>query len=179
MDNFEKAKRHHTKGSYIFGFWHQNIVSSALGHRGRPHIVMISSSKDGEIATTVANKFGFKTVRGSSTRGGQKALKEMIRLLNSGLPAAITVDGPKGPPKEVKDGIVELAKLKSISIVPLRAIPQKFWFFKKSWDKFRIPYPFTKIIIEYGTPIFVPAGTKRDEFEKIKNCLANELNKAK
>lgn len=177
MESLKEAKGHHPKGIYIIGFWHQNIVSSALSHRGQKIIVMISASKDGELASGTAVKLGYEVVRGSSHRGGQRALKQMLRLLNDGHPAAITVDGPKGPAKTVKDGIVELARLKKMCILPLRLKTQKFWFFSKSWDQFRVPKPFTKIEVEYGNPILVPENLKREDFDGVKNSLANELNK--
>jgi len=176
-DNRLKAAASNPNGVYLYAVWHQNFIGATFVHIGEKFTMIVSGSKDGELVAVACKKMGFSPVRGSSTRGGKEAMFEMIKKLNSGLPGAITVDGPKGPPHVVKPGIVEIARLAHCPVLPLIAYPEKFWFFEKSWDQFRVPKPFTKILIVIGEPINVPENITESEFEDIRLLIANALNK--
>jgi lysophospholipid acyltransferase (LPLAT)-like uncharacterized protein len=138
--------------------------------------MIVSGSKDGQLVATACQKMGFSPVRGSSTRGGKEAMFEMVKKIKSGLPGAITVDGPKGPVHVVKPGIVEIARLAKCPILPLSSYPVNYWSFEKSWDKFRVPKPFSKIFLVLGEPIYVPENISETEFEKIRIDVANAIN---
>ncbi len=174
--NLEEAKSKHAKGAYIFAVWHQNAVAGSLSHIGNPHCAMISQSKDGELVAFVYKHIGLVPVRGSSTRGGKNARNKIIELINNqGLPAAITIDGPKGPYKQIKSGIIDIAKNTGVAIVPIMPIPDRYWSFRKAWDHFRLPKPFAKIVFKYGKPIYIPTDIDRSEYPSIKATITKEL----
>ncbi|MBC7538522.1 MAG: lysophospholipid acyltransferase family protein [Bacteriovorax sp.] len=143
----------------ILAIWHQNLLAGILAQTGNPHIVIISKSKDADPVARVCKKLGHIMVRGSSrklgaNKGGKLAKDEMIEFLKKGFPGAITVDGPKGPAFKVKPGIIDMAKKANALIIPYAIGLSSFWQFK-SWDQFRLPKPFSKILISYGDPIDV------------------------
>lgn len=169
--NLKNARSINPKSTFMLSLWHQNIVASIFGHMNEKFTMIVSESKDGELVAVTCELLGHKPVRGSSTRGGKKAIIETIRLIKSGFSSAISVDGPKGPPHEVKLGILEIAKITETPIVPLSPYPSKFWFFPKSWDHFRIPKPFSQIIIVYGEPLMVPKESTKEELQQIADTL--------
>jgi lysophospholipid acyltransferase (LPLAT)-like uncharacterized protein len=167
-------------GGYVLAIWHQNLFAGILAQNGRRHTVMISRSRDGDAVAYLCRRLGHHVVRGSSKKGsrdkgGKLAKDEMIEVLRSGMPGAITVDGPSGPVHEVKPGIVEMARLAGVPIVPYLAIPQRYWRFN-SWDAFRLPKPFTRIDIHYGEPIAVCPKTCYAEFPQRQQEIAAALN---
>lgn len=155
----------------VYALWHQNVIAAVLAHfKLKEYFTMIvSESEDGEFAAQTCIKFGHSPVRGSSSKGGKRAMLEMIKNIQAGFSGAITVDGPRGPRFKVKFGIIEIARHAEIAIVPLCPYPSNYWFFKKSWDQFRIPKPFTKITVVFGDPIYIPkdSETTIEEFSKI------------
>ena len=180
----KEFKEHILKSSpnknYIHAFWHQNILAAANLTIDVPHILMSSLSRDGDIIHDIFGRYGYVFARGSSSRGGKDALLQMIRQMNSEkLPGVITVDGPKGPFKVPKHGIFKVAQKTQTPIIPLCLYPEEFWEFN-SWDRFRLPKPFTTIIVLYGNPIYVGPEMDNSHFsvlsEKLKKAL-EELEK--
>lgn len=167
--------REKTGGSYIFGLWHQNIIGAILSQKNRPHAVVVSPSRDGELVAKTCEQLGHLTARGSSSRGGASALKAMIHHLKKGFPGALTVDGPKGPMHMPKAGVFELAYLTKLPIIPFSVYPKSFWTIKNSWDQFRIPKPFTNIYLSYGTPIEARGDHKADKFHQPSLDLKQQL----
>lgn len=159
---------------FVYALWHQNLIGAILSHLGEKFTMIISESNDGELVAVTCEKMGHLPVRGSSTRGGKKALIEIIKIIKKKVPGAISVDGPKGPPHIVKHGIIEIARLAKCPIIPLSPYAENFWPLKKSWDQFRIPKPFTKIIVVIGEPIFLKDDLKREDFDQV----ANEISQA-
>ena len=162
---------------YIIAFWHECVLMSLHSRWRRPTTAMISRSKDGEIVAGVLEHYGATTARGSSTRGGDVALREVLRDVRDGRNIAFTPDGPKGPPRIVKEGIVYVAKITGLPIVPFHYAAKS----KKrlrSWDRMILPRPFTKVVFVYGDPITVPRDGDveewRLEIEKQMNELADE-----
>ncbi len=170
------AKKLHPKGSYLYALWHQNIVASILSHMGKPHVCIVSASKDGELVAVTLKMLGHKSARGSSSKGGQKALLEMVKIVKNGTPGAISVDGPRGPAKVPKKGIFEVAKIAEVPIIPLIPIPLNYWCFNKSWDQFRLPKPFSKIIVHYGRPIHVDKNIQASDYARLSEELTAQLN---
>jgi lysophospholipid acyltransferase (LPLAT)-like uncharacterized protein len=118
---------------------------------------MISQSQDGEIIARVAEKCGWHAVRGSSSRNGGRALKEMVRhLKNSGL-AAHVVDGPRGPAGIVKAGVVSMARSAGAVVVPVHISSDRAWYFH-SWDRFMLPKPFAKVTLRFGDMLDLNKG---------------------
>lgn len=163
----------------ILAIWHQNLFAGILAQTGRRHVVIVSRSRDGDPVVRVCEGLGHVVCRGSSKKGGvdkggKVAKDEMIVELKGGLPGAVTVDGPKGPPFEVKSGIIEMARQTGLPIVPYLPLPRRFWSLR-SWDAFRIPKPFTRIDIHYGAPIFVAEDTPFDAFPDYQAQVARSL----
>ncbi len=168
----EWGPRSRPKEKVLWPLWHETILASVWWHRHRDVHVMISSSRDGELITTLAHFLGYTAVRGSSTRGGREATKEMVDYLEQGKPCAITPDGPRGPRRQMKMGTVQIARLTGCSVVPFGFAAKRAWCLK-SWDKFIIPKPFTRAVFVYGEPIHIPAHGGKDEeyLQKIQKGL--------
>jgi len=140
---------------------------------------MVSSSQDGEIISRAANGVGVETVRGSKTRGGAKASLELIKKIqHEDMNGALTIDGPKGPNRIVKKGIVEIAKMAGVPIVPaVYWSPQKLFLKFKSWDSFRFPLIGTKLVMVFGDPIEIPDELTEDNIEIVRKKTEDELNR--
>ena len=140
---------------FIYAFWHQRQVYFTWAHRGVGAAVLVSRSKDGEIIAETMRLSDIGAVRGSSSRGGAAAARQMMEVLESGLDIGITPDGPKGPAREVKDGVVYLAQKLGAPIVPVTNALSNKLEFKKAWDRFQVPLPFGRAAVVYGEPIAV------------------------
>src|SRR6185503_1915423 len=128
----------------------------------------------------VIQRCGYGAARGSSTRGAVGAVIEMTRLMRAGCPTAFTIDGPKGPRYVAKMGAVLLAKKTGQPILPFTITAKRFWEAKKSWDRFQVPYPFSKATVTIARPIFIPAdadehalNAKRDELQAVLDEINN------
>jgi len=149
----------------LWAFWHNQLLISAYMFQRffptRRGAAMASQSKDGEIISGIIAAFGLRPIRGSSSRGGARALVEMKRAHDDGYDVAITPDGPRGPVYQVNPGIVKLAQLTSGKIFPMRIAFSRCWRLK-SWDGFMIPKPFATVTITYF-PLHAVAATKTEE----------------
>ena len=159
----------------IFAIWHDRIFASTYYMRGDGIVVLTSKSFDGEYIARFLTKFGFGTVRGSSSRGGVRGMVEMIRLIRAGLPMAFTVDGPRGPRYEVKSGPVILAKKTANPIVPFVIECEGSWRVK-SWDRLQIPKPFSRARVFYTEPVHVDPDADDDEVEAKRMELQAKLD---
>jgi lysophospholipid acyltransferase (LPLAT)-like uncharacterized protein len=146
----------------IYTFWHDRIFLGTYFFRDRGIVVMTSKSLDGEYIARFIQRFGYGAIRGSSSRGGARALVEMIKAMRGGLPMAFTLDGPRGPKYEAKLGPVILAKKTGHPIMPFVVEPRRFWKLT-SWDRMQIPWPFSRVAVIIGEPIYV--GEKATETE--------------
>jgi len=142
----------------VFVFWHNAVVAAAWHYRGKGIAVMTSSSFDGEYIARIIAKFGFRPVRGSSTRGGVRALLGMHTEIEQGHSVAFTIDGPRGPVYVAKPGPVLLARNVRLPIIPFYVAVERAWILN-SWDRLRIPKPFSRVHIRMGRPIMVPPET--------------------
>ncbi len=144
---------------FIYAFWHQRQVFFTVSHRGDNVSILISRSADGEmIAETIRLCCGVSAIRGSSTRGASGAVRGLMRALESGLDLGITPDGPKGPAREIKEGVMYLAQKLGVPILPISSAQSNRFVFKKSWDRFHLPMPFGRAAVVYGEPIDVMPG---------------------
>lgn len=135
--------------------WHARLLPLVHFHRGEGLGVLVSRHRDGELIARIITRLGFETARGSSTRGAEAGLREMLRLARDGRSLAITPDGPRGPAEQVKPGIVYLAARLGLPVVPIAAGADREWV-GRSWDRFRIPKPFARLRIAHGAPIRIP-----------------------
>lgn len=140
----------------VIAMWHNELFAlSGFGARQDcTYVIIISQSKDGEVIANILERFGHVPARGSSSRGGIRALlKAAKEMKKNGLIGVFTVDGPRGPRHEVKEGIVFMAQRAGALVFPIRAFARKKLVFKKSWDHFEVPYPLAKCRIRVGEPI--------------------------
>ena len=143
----------------VFALWHDELFAVPYKRDGWPIFTVVSRSRDGEFLARVLASQGLGTVRGSSSRGGLAALLRAAKLMQEERQhACITIDGPRGPRHEVKDGAIFLAHRVSSYIVPLRVSYSKAKVFHKAWDKFQLPLPFSRVHIQYGDPYRVAEG---------------------
>jgi lysophospholipid acyltransferase (LPLAT)-like uncharacterized protein len=184
-DEFEAARALNEKRVFIFALWHENVVATLKAHAYKePWLTLASKSKDGDYAAFVATKLGFTPVRGSSKRknkdkGGKEAMLHYVRGMQNGMSGGITVDGPRGPRRQCKPGVVAIAHQTGAPIVPVTSVASSYWEFN-SWDRFKIPRPFSTITVTYGQPILIPEQATLEEYssyaEKVTQAL-NELEK--
>ncbi|MCE5264820.1 MAG: lysophospholipid acyltransferase family protein [Deltaproteobacteria bacterium] len=155
-------------GKVVLCTWHQQFFAAIRHFQTYRHLkpsLMISKSSDGEIIADVAERSGWHTVRGSSSRDGRQALKAMIdRLGQFGL-AAHVVDGPKGPAGIVKAGVIQLARAADAVIVPFYTSADRAWYFN-SWDRYFLPKPFARVVISFGDMIKLSTAEDSDAFER-------------
>jgi lysophospholipid acyltransferase (LPLAT)-like uncharacterized protein len=140
----------------IMAFWHGRVLAATYYFRRRDIVVMISENFDGEWIARIIEQFGFRTSRGSSSRGGQRALLKLKREMERGCPSGFAVDGPRGPARKVQPGAVWLAKLTGNPVVPFHMEASSCWNLK-SWDRTQVPRPFSTVALTVGAPIEVPA----------------------
>ena len=155
--------------------WHEQLLISAYFMRNRGLVVMSSISYDAEYTARFIQRFGFGVVKGSSTRGGTRGLIELIRLMKQHVPAAFTVDGPRGPRYQAKPGPPLLAKKTGNPMLPF-SIEIKRYRTVNSWDKLRIPIPFTRAKVFFGDPIFVSPEATDDQLEEKRLELQKALD---
>lgn len=134
----------------VFTLWHGQMLPILWAHR-QPTGVLISEHRDGEIIAQIVNAFGFFAVRGSSSRGGARALLASVQALRDGADIAITPDGPRGPRHSFAPGALVVAFRARTKVVPIVASVNRGWRLK-SWDGFEIPKPFARVTVVYGTP---------------------------
>ncbi|MBF0279709.1 MAG: lysophospholipid acyltransferase family protein [SAR324 cluster bacterium] len=151
--------------NYILSTWHNNIYYSCFLLKNRKYGSMISSSRDGELIARVMEHFAFIPIRGSSSTGGSKALREMVKYLKGPLPAAITPDGPQGPKYKVQSGVIMIARMTGVPIVPWGYEALDQIVLRNSWDHHKIPKPFTIAVSSFGAPFYVPAKLSGDEMQ--------------
>ena len=160
----------------IYAMWHAHqFCVHGIRHREKLH-VLVSRSRDGEIIADVVERWGFKTVRGSKgKKGAVEATMQMISILKSGENCAMMVDGPKGPARVVKDGVIKIAKMAGVPIVPVYWYSKNFTFAKfPSWDEMRSPVFSTNLTNLYGEPIYVPNDCDEEEIrQKLQLSLEN------
>ncbi|MBU1205975.1 MAG: lysophospholipid acyltransferase family protein [Proteobacteria bacterium] len=164
-------------GKAIGAFWHQRFFG-AIGYAKKfstlAPSVIISQSRDGEMIARVAIRLGFRPVRGSSSRGGKEALAAIIKDLALNPIAVHAVDGPQGPKGVVKAGLIRMAQLSRAAIFPVYISVDRAWIMR-SWDRFLIPKPFSRILIRWGDPIFVPENIDAETFEAIRLDIESEM----
>ena len=151
--------RHRAVGG-IYAIWHAQQVAPTLRHRNDKFAVIVSQHRDGEIVSRMVQAIGFRTIRGSSTRGGSAALWEFTQAAAEGYSLAITTDGPQGPARRCKPGAVLASARTGLPIIPVAAAATRAWRFH-SWDEFCIPRPGAVVYLSYGDPIVVPPDISR------------------
>ena len=148
----------------LLAVWHGRALYFLHRYQHQRLTTLVSHSKDGEFVSQVLQRFGVHVTRGSSSRGGAQGLMEIVRKVHSGYHAAFTPDGPRGPRYTVQPGIVAVAKTTGAAILPVTYSARWKKVFR-SWDAFLMPLPFSRVVVVYGEPIYVPATTSPTVFQ--------------
>lgn len=152
--------------NYVLAFWHGTMIIPWYLGKDKNIAALVSRSKDGEILSRLLEKWNYKVVRGSSSKGGDEALQQMIDLLKNNYSLAVTPDGPRGPKHKMKAGAVVAAKKASKPIV-LAGAAYKRKKVLNNWDNFQIPYFFTKCKIVFSDPVYVDKEMSYDETSSV------------
>lgn len=142
---------------FIFVLWHSRILPLLALHKGEGLVLLISRHRDGEYLADLAESWGYRSVRGSTRRGGEVGLLGIVRALQDGAIVAMTPDGPRGPAGRVQPGAVAAAQHAGVPIVAAGGRASSAWYLR-SWDRMCIPKPFAAIDVEYSAPIHIAAG---------------------
>ncbi len=164
------------KAPVVAAFWHRNVLIGAHYYRDRRFAAAVSRSPDGDRIAALLTALGYRPApRGSSTRGGAAALRELFKLVRSGTTVSVQPDGPQGPARVSKVGIITLARLTRRPITPVgfSAWPRLRF---RSWDGLLLPLPFARVICRYAKPIPVPPDADDDEQERLRKALDKALN---
>jgi hypothetical protein len=159
----------------IFTFWHGRIFPSTYYWRNHGIVVMTSQNLDGEGIAQCIQRLGYGVARGSSSRGGFRALAQLARDIRGGKDAGFTVDGPRGPRYVAKQGPILLA-FKTGAAVFCIHVSMKHKIQLKSWDGFQIPWPFTQAVMLQAEPIWVPAESNEDGLRKLHARMQETLD---
>jgi lysophospholipid acyltransferase (LPLAT)-like uncharacterized protein len=162
----------------ICPFWHRCVLPATYFFRNRGFAVMTSRSFDGEYIARIIEGFGFKAVRGSSSRGGASALLQLHDIVNGGGIAAFTIDGPRGPRYVAKPGPILLAKNTGAAILPFYVGVENPWVLK-SWDALMIPKPFSRALIRVGKKIYVPQNADEQVMKEKLAEMQRELEEVR
>lgn len=159
----------------VFVLWHSRLLSLGYLHRGQGVYGLASLSADGEYIARLLQRWGMPMVRGSSSRGGDTAFREMVRVVRAGHSMSITPDGPRGPRERLKPGVLQLAQLTGAPLIPVSAAASSAWHFN-SWDRFMVPRPFAHVPVGYGAPLEVPRAATATDIEELALELQNRLD---
>jgi hypothetical protein len=165
-------------GAEIYCFWHQCVLPCTIYFRRSHAVILISRSFDGELITRILRMFGFDAVRGSSSRSAREGLMGLIDVIESGRTAIFTADGPLGPIYQTKMGPIKLAQLTGAPIGAFHLQPERAWVMK-SWDRFLIPKPFTRICVSWAQWTHVPRDLCPEQFEPRRQELNAALERAR
>jgi lysophospholipid acyltransferase (LPLAT)-like uncharacterized protein len=165
-------------GAEIFCFWHQCVLPCTVYFRTTGATILISRSFDGELITRILSLFGFRAVRGSSSRGAREGLLGLKQVIESGHPAIFTADGPRGPIYRTKMGPITLAHITGARIGAFHLEPERAWIMN-SWDRFLVPKPFTRIVVSWARWTTVPSDLPESQFEQKREELNAAIERAR
>lgn len=160
----------------VLAGWHGRTFAAASFFRGQGVYTIISQSKDGDMQDRIFRWFGFRTIRGSTGRGGVQALRESIAVLAQGATMAFTPDGPRGPSQVVQAGIVAMAKRSGAELVPVGVSADRRWL-APTWDRYMVPKPFARCLMVFGEPFTVPPDADEAEMEGARLRLQEEMSR--
>lgn len=160
----------------ILAGWHGRTFIAALFFRGKGVWTIISQSRDGEMQNRIFTRFGFKTIRGSTGRGGARAAVEAIRVLREGAMMAFTPDGPRGPSGVVQDGILTMAMKSGAALVPVGVSASRRKLVK-TWDRYLVPGFFARCLMIFGDPLYLPADASSEQIAEVREKLQAEMHR--
>jgi lysophospholipid acyltransferase (LPLAT)-like uncharacterized protein len=158
----------------VMAFWHGRILPATFYLRRRGIVVITSANFDGEWIARIIERFGYGTARGSTTRGGRRAMLQLVRQMKEGRPAGFTVDGPRGPARVAQPGAIWLAKATGNPVLPFHLEASNYWSVR-SWDRTQIPKPFSTVALAIGEPMEVPSDASSEQLETARTGLEERL----
>jgi lysophospholipid acyltransferase (LPLAT)-like uncharacterized protein len=158
----------------IMAFWHGRILTATYFFRRRGIVVITSENFDGEWIARIIGRFGFGTARGSSSRGGLRAMLQLVRDMEQGKPAGFTLDGPRGPARVAQPGAVWLARATGNPVLPFHLEASSHWT-TNSWDRTQVPKPFSTVALVIGEPLDVAADATDEQLESARRELEGRL----
>lgn len=159
----------------LCALWHFSLFYCTYHFRHRRAVAMVSASKDGELMARTMQRLGYTTVRGSKTKGGLEAVKQIVKLVQVGYSAGLVADGSQGPARVVQKGVIIIARETGAPILPVTHATKGAINFN-SWDRTVLSLPFSRLAFFYGEPLFVPPTARGNELEKYRRDLENRLN---
>lgn len=173
LENFEQIES--LAGGKILAGWHGKTLLAAHLWRGKGVWTIISMSRDGEMQDRIFRKFGFNTIRGSTGRGGVRAAREAVGILRKGETMAFTPDGPRGPSRQVQEGIMLMARKAGVPIVPVGVAAEPCWRIR-SWDRYLVPKPFARGLMIFGEPFYPRPDATPEEQELDRLAFEARMN---
>ncbi|MGL4402833.1 MAG: lysophospholipid acyltransferase family protein [Fusobacteriaceae bacterium] len=171
-ENFNKDE------NFVLAFWHNKLVMTLLGTGFiKKKVGLASPTKDGELISVPLERYGAEMIRGSSDKESVKSLLRLIKKVKEGYTIGTPVDGPKGPIYEVKPGMLYIAQKSGKCLVPMGVAYEKAWVFKKSWDKFQLPKPFSKAVVVFGEPYIISLDADLQLEALVLKDKINEMDK--
>lgn len=163
----------------IYAAWHEMLWHGIGALRGEGVCTVVSTHRDGEMIARVMARQGYRLARGSSTRGGSQAMRDVLRLSKeTDADFCFTVDGPKGPRRQVKDGVLFTAAMTGLPIVPYTTAARRFWRLN-SWDRLTIGKPFSRVVVHFGDEVEVPRQAAKDgDLEPYRDMLAKAMQRS-
>jgi hypothetical protein len=174
LENLREARER--TGNVIFSFWHGRLLVLSYTHRKKNIQVLASEHYDGDLMGRIIYRMGFGHLKGSSSRGGHRALRELKTALERGLDIGLTVDGPRGPRGVLQQGAVELGRITEKAVLPLTNSASSRKLFD-SWDRFQLPLPFSRVVVEYGKPMILTGDEDAEQREAAKAAFQERLNR--
>ncbi|MBS9776356.1 MAG: lysophospholipid acyltransferase family protein [Fusobacterium sp.] len=168
-----------TKQAYIYGFWHSKLIAPTVFFKNyEKKVALASPSKDGELISVPLEKLGYTLVRGSSDKKAISSTISLLKYLKKGYSMGTPLDGPKGPREKTKKGLLYLSMKTQISLISLGVAYEKKWILSKTWDKFEIPKPFSRVNIVIGEAINIGKENEEDNLEEISKLVEDKVNEA-
>jgi lysophospholipid acyltransferase (LPLAT)-like uncharacterized protein len=159
----------------VMAFWHGRILPATFYFRRRGIVVITSENFDGEWIARIIERFGYGTARGSTSRGGKKAMLQLMRDMKAGRAAGFTLDGPRGPARVAQAGAVWLASATGNPVLPFHLEASSHWSLR-SWDRTQIPKPFSTVALVVGEPMAVPGEASQETLEEARQELERRLS---
>jgi lysophospholipid acyltransferase (LPLAT)-like uncharacterized protein len=164
-----------TRQPFLYVLWHGSMLAPIIEHRSQDVVAMVSQHGDGEVVARLLANLGYGTVRGSSGRGGREAFHGMVEELRAGRCGAVVPDGPRGPARHLKPGLIRLAsRAGGVPILPVTSAASPATRLR-SWDRFLIPWPASRLVIAYGDPVSVPADLDEPGIEAYRRTLETRM----
>ena len=176
-ENLEAARSSSPTGRIAFAFWHGRQFPLVYAWRSRMVAILTSLSRDGTLQSLILGGLGYHIIRGSTSRGAVRGLVGIIRAIKDGHDSAFAVDGPQGPHHVVKLGVIYTAWKSGSTIVPTTCAVKRAHVFRKAWDRYILPFPFSRGVIAYGEGMRVPPDTSADELEGLADELGERLER--